>query len=122
MNSDLLHEIADRIEAEPEHYDQDYYSMATDCGTSYCVAGWAIVLAKPEMLVNGRIRFHFSASPHDIAAKLLGIDGDEAHRLFCGASGPLLGHTVPEALHKLAEMGEVSEGIWGWVDDDEPPS
>lgn len=67
----LFNQIADRIEADPESYDQDIWGytepqrsvdyedldyrkaeiLEQDCGTSHCIAGWAAVLSgyKPSI-------------------------------------------------------------------------
>ncbi len=110
INSDLLHRIADAIEANPERYEQAVY-------ITHFVAGWAMELEMPgelEKWYEGR-RFNANDDPWVIGAKLLGIEvlGEDARCLFGGGSQPLLGHTVPEALHKMAEMGEIDPTIWG---------
>lgn len=122
LNSDLLHRIADKIEAEPEHYRQSQWcsaifslgddGSATVCGTAYCVAGWAVALERPDLLkANGR----FDASDElieETAKELLGVNFPESYYLFGGAAGPKLGHTPAEALHKMAEMGEIDPDVW----------
>lgn len=44
VNSELLERIADHIEAEPEHFDMQFWEAEFGCGTVCCIAGWAVRL------------------------------------------------------------------------------
>jgi hypothetical protein len=84
LNRDLLRQIADRIEREPERFNlSSWISGAVDaaedlehaCGTTACVAGWANLLTgaltRDELADDAR------------AARVLGLTGEnEAGRLF----------------------------------------
>lgn len=124
MNSELLHQVADAIEANPARYDQKRWYHRTSCGTAYCVAGWVIALGAPQALTaTGHIRVHprfgdvegvdWVEDYVDTSNALLGITAEEAGELYWGGSAPRLGHTVPEALHKMAEMGRIDPDVWG---------
>lgn len=44
MNVELLQQVKQRILAEPEHFDMDYW-VAETCGTVCCIGGWAARLS-----------------------------------------------------------------------------
>lgn len=44
MNKELLLKVADAIEANPAHFDMDDFFQNTECGTTACIAGWALFL------------------------------------------------------------------------------
>jgi hypothetical protein len=46
-------EVIRGIKADPKSYDQGRYAKATECGTTYCVAGHAIVKSGFQFLVYG---------------------------------------------------------------------
>jgi hypothetical protein len=88
MNTDLLLEIAEAIEAQPDHFDMTEFlnwdptwaqphpprsreEFDRGCGTTACVAGWACVL-------NGI----FNGALWDTGRKLLDLTYAEASRLF----------------------------------------
>lgn len=89
-SKEILLEVADLIEANPDYYNQnDYVKMlknapATTCGTVCCVAGWI------DYAVNGpkihmehvkkfkRHQFHFGIA----ANKLLELESYETDSLF----------------------------------------
>lgn len=50
VNSELLNKIADQIEAHPESFNMGTWAQKdADCGTQYCIAGWAIVKGTPKL-------------------------------------------------------------------------
>lgn len=122
-NKELFYKIADKIEAEPERYDQDTWGAQTACGTAHCVAGWAANLegcratgglgAPSWGLVippNGEIQ-----SVRYFAMGALGLTEEEADNLFCATWVPRLGLSVPEALRLLGE-GVDLESVSDWDD------
>lgn len=44
-NVELLRRTLDYIKTHPNEWDQDRWVTKTDCGTSYCFAGWALALS-----------------------------------------------------------------------------
>ena len=89
MNSQRMAEIADYIEKNPDHYDQDHWgwrmpalfaylkdkeNIPNPCGAVACVAGWACVLYSDEDLTM--------SSQHNSAQGLLELTDDEADCLF----------------------------------------
>lgn len=101
MNSDMLRQVADAIEAEPRHFDIDYWFSSPDegqtgrisgiplilsCGTTMCIAGHAVHQAK---LKAKRAKRKFTSSETGIeptAANLLKLPEAEARRLFMPSS------------------------------------
>lgn len=43
-NAKLFRRIADEMELYPKSHVQNAWSVTADCGTTYCIAGWAIAL------------------------------------------------------------------------------
>lgn len=85
----LLERIADQIESEPQLWDQKHFTQWKDCGTSHCIAGWAMAFAPEvhsweEMLgfdydecefvfFNGFDHPHYEWSHKEVAEWLRGI-------------------------------------------------
>jgi len=77
--------IYDQVATYPEHHDQNAWvtdrgmweSYGVECGTTMCVAGWA------SWFTEG---FVMSQSAWTVGRKALGLDHDDAARLFYGAS------------------------------------
>lgn len=90
INTDLLLEIREQITSHPETHDQNQWGRRTACGTTHCIAGWAIVLsgatfdwtsvyntAGTSVTVNdGAYRIE------EYAACEMGLSEDEADDLF----------------------------------------
>lgn len=96
-NAELAYAVLDQIDAHPERWDQSWWLIATDCGTSGCFAGWTCMLAgdipdPPEPLslmpvgeVFNMVRLASGdgyAHASDRAAELLGLADDRADKLF----------------------------------------
>ena len=91
-NASLLEAVADRIESDPEHWDQAMFIMSTfDCGTSFCIAGWAGFLSgKYEDLES---QYLWTTVEY---RQLLGLTEAEAEFVFfCG-----MGHKLQPFAHK----------------------
>jgi hypothetical protein len=81
--------IYQHIKAHPEEWNQFYYGCRTDCGTAYCVAGWAAARAGYEMdwpddVYLKRIATHVTAGPlvDEVAQRILGLTDEQADDLF----------------------------------------
>jgi hypothetical protein len=88
-NTAELVAIYQHVKAHPEEWNQQNYGRREECGTAYCVAGWALVRAGADLdwdepnefgvqwlnLADGR-------SPHHYAAEILGLDRAQADDLF----------------------------------------
>lgn len=91
-NRELFEKVADRIEASPRLYNQDDWVVERECGTAYCIGGWAVKL-DPAFEIRWSVvyRTHvcrvsddeFVAFP-DAAAEALSITSREAEILFHG--------------------------------------
>jgi hypothetical protein len=114
-NVDLMLAVREQITSHPETHDQTMWGRKTECGTTYCIAGWAAVLSGAEPLWDididdteeaatalhaGRGDKPYQRSIRTIAEEALGISYQEAGRLFPGAL------SRAEALANLDELIE----------------
>ena len=86
-NEARLQEVYDNIKANPEKWDQSNYISKGSCGTTYCVAGWALLLAGTEVVDADGVEPHFDETLHHLgshyaAADLLGLSEYQAEDLF----------------------------------------
>jgi len=51
-NTDLLKRTLQHIETHPNEWDQERWVTKTDCGTSYCFAGWALMLSEVPIIAT----------------------------------------------------------------------
>lgn len=98
VNTKLFEQVMEQIESNPEHFEMqsffaaDTYKLCSReavmkdlisesrCGTTACIAGWAITLHhKNNLLSDG---FAICGPTEDAATGILGINYDEAQRLF----------------------------------------
>lgn len=97
MNTALMLEIADAIE-ETKQFDLDSFvggvgvnyedPFTPGCGTTMCVCGWANWLTRRKGAKSLRVE-QFEDEEH--AAKKLGLDHGQAHRLFYAGAGSVWG-------------------------------
>ena len=126
LNTDLIRKIADRIEHEPDRYNQRVFidpdeervrwerdgdsefevpTPAIDCGTAFCIAGWAMAesdylfdyTANEFMRPDGT---YVTSEIHE-GARLLGLHLDAAAILFDSDWRPL-NMTPADALREIA--------------------
>lgn len=50
MNVELLKAAVDRMRRDPASWDQDSFSLTTECGTTFCLAGHVLMAAGAEYL------------------------------------------------------------------------
>lgn len=94
-NVDLMLAIRQQITAHPESHEQRFWAQRTECGTTYCIAGWAVTLTGkamewrsrpgPSAEIEGAWRvsdLHGGRGISAVAADLLGLTGEEAESLF----------------------------------------
>jgi hypothetical protein len=92
-NVDLMLEVKHAIENDPSAHDQMYWVRSRTCGTTMCIAGWAVHLAgkhefKFDYSHDGSLTVDYVRTPEghslvpDVAADLLGLDEDESYRIF----------------------------------------
>lgn len=111
-NVDLMLAVREQITSHPETHKQEMWATRTECGTTYCIAGWAAALSGKEMFWEpGRdwpLEASYLAKPDGgqgvsvdrYARGVLGLDQDEADFLFSGA------RPESEALAYLDELIE----------------
>ncbi len=96
----LGQQIISVIEANPHLHDQQYYNHESHCGTTYCIAGWAIYLnakggeswqqAKRRLATELNVPIeadsdypeHEYIDPDLVAQKLLGMEAVNAFQVF----------------------------------------
>lgn len=128
-NTDLFNDIADKVENEPEAYDQSTWlePSKNECGSRGCIAGWAVALSGDAVhnsdgtlrggvksryidLADGRSQFIQEVIPFDIFAReSLGLSGDEANHLFAGTWKPKSWLGVPGALRALGRGASIED-------------
>lgn len=97
MNIELMTKVRDHVVAHPEQHNQGMWAEKTECGTTACAAGWTLLLGNPEVAREyaaeevftfaGVVRrFLGFASVVSAAGSLLGIDRNQAHKLFYAAT------------------------------------
>lgn len=105
INRELFGQIADQIEREPQFHNQDTWEGTNaHCGTTRCVAGWAIFLAE------GResLRYQMNAADGDVFEKamdLLGLDDQSASDLFYNFNN----YSALQMVRAYADGREVTE-------------
>lgn len=101
VNEALLRDVVAHIEADPASWDQEAYvsSPAPECGTTYCVAGWALKLSgrlrEPLFDPDGALNYDGIIDPADddgqeyglgpffhTAKEVLGLTSRQADLIF----------------------------------------
>lgn len=92
-NVDLMLQVREQALSDPESHHQmgwEYPNGRASCGSTRCIAGWAIFLATGKQLYSYRggyataPRYNFDADPLTLGAEALGLTMNEAKRLFLG--------------------------------------
>ena len=104
-NTDLMLRIREQITSEPKTHDQSAWAARTECGTTYCIAGWAVVLSGQELDWSHRgSSTAWTADDRHIswvARELLGLDDAAGDMLFhCNNDAAL------DRLDQLIEAGK----------------
>lgn len=88
-NFPLLWKVYDHIVAHPKEWSQDLYACRTSsspCGATFCFAGHAILMARPDVTLNEDEHFVDSLGmilcAEEEGAAVLGLTVDEADALF----------------------------------------
>lgn len=90
MYRDRMVEVLDKIKANPDTFDMRFWVRRAECGTTYCLAGHAAILAgwEPEHLANDEdgtdvcIRDGGWRYIPNVAAEFLGLSDEQAHAIF----------------------------------------
>ena len=92
MNAELALKVLNKIKANPQTWNQEFWATRSMCGTVYCFAGHVVLEVYPtatpclcedqirtgQFTVDGGRRMDYSEE----AAKLLGISDEDAAELF----------------------------------------
>lgn len=121
-NTDLLMQVREKIVNEPEKHHQGAWAVAQsdprkdgECGTAYCVAGWAAVLDGQQLdwdeAGDGTWDASYTTTGAMVgvyAQDVLGLTNDERRTLFRGHNerGEVL-----DMLDRLIEAGKNGERI-----------
>jgi hypothetical protein len=95
-NYPLLRKTLEHIEAHPEEHDQGTWGLETQCGTTMCFAGQAVVLdglspiwtnliqgpADERQMISVVMKDGTLHSVYDGAQRILGLSNGEAEALF----------------------------------------
>jgi hypothetical protein len=143
-NEALFEKVAAQIEEWPDDYDQATYGkirfqwveeategpvrfrtgngVVEECGTSACVAGWALLLSGWS-INREQSKAHFVRGDEWLetpevfgkAADLLGLEMHEAAALFDGNWMAGAASKVPDALRRIAKGEDPSEVHWRYT-------
>lgn len=84
MNKVLIQQVIEAIESDPEHFDMsDFFGYSGGCGTTACIAGWAIYLAhKDKQELPELTRPYYAGGTASEAIHLMEISPSTAGYLF----------------------------------------
>ena len=108
-NAELLEKVAARIEESPQFWNQDLFvDRHNECGTTYCIGGWAIKLHDGDEGLKAGVDYPARA------AELLGLTENEADVLFFGGFESPVGQAA-DGLRRLANGEPVRQAMGpGW--------
>lgn len=96
MNVELLRKVKEHILDEPQRLDMSMFGqrtegeMAPPCGTTACIAGWAVILSDPKLFTVDIEEFDDVLSDaYKTGRELLRITPGQARRLFFVGGWPL---------------------------------
>jgi hypothetical protein len=84
-NVDLMLAVREQITSHPERHKQAHWGLKDpQCGTTHCIAGWAIMLSQARIAwsPHGLLAHANGRDPGDCAAGLTGLSTAEADDLF----------------------------------------
>lgn len=110
-----LIDVLAHIAISPARYDQDYFVNDTDCGTSFCIAGWAVqrlsdtqitVANETTILRDVAIKLGLGGRNgwRSVGAKALDITRRQAYLLFSASN------TLPQIIGLIAAWFNLTPG------------
>jgi hypothetical protein len=109
MNKELMREVLAQVTSHPEEWSQSTWGKKTECGTTFCIAGWACILSgwKPAELASG---------PYPIGSgiDLVEKDGVTRHIEILGAELLELDSNQAEALFYETDNEDAWEMLKEW--------
>lgn len=110
-NLPLLRRVLRQIDSDPKHYNQKNWRSNTECGTAYCVGGWACVLSGETIEYSPDGVMSVNGDPlrpvGPVATELLGLKYDEMPALFFGNNTR---EDVERVAHQIA--ARAGEPLW----------
>lgn len=99
LNIELAEKVLKQVTEHPETHNQHEWGYRNSCGTSACLAGWAVYIAHPDAVVQWRTNPYDTSTDQvacsvvplgggqrfdiaTLAAEALGLDEDDADELF----------------------------------------
>lgn len=94
VNMELVEQVLQRIEDDPAHWDQGFFVGDSECGTTFCFAGFALLIAGrlenswPRMRIKAEFVDSFTCATHfeTPAKNLLGFTDEMADEIFYSGS------------------------------------
>lgn len=115
----LYDAVIEQIDREPESWHQGYWGKQTACGTSFCVAGWAVVLAYPDAVFEwtqtadeGDRRPVFQASEVTVNGELNTVSAVASRLLFSDVDDPDLAEEMFLAGNSRDNLDWYASLIW----------
>lgn len=116
INMPLIENALARIDADPNSWDQRTVAETTDCGTTFCLAGW--ILNESGYHFNGR---NFVSPDGEVlhgtsmatAANLTGLNENQELDLFINSIGIV---NTPDDLRSLVKEVVSGGDIYTWQD------
>lgn len=93
INVPLMRKTLEFITEHPDQHDQDHWGLRTECGTTACMAGWAVQLAGGELIFGTAGEAQKCLHPEDglrrteyAAQDLLNLTSHQANEMFWSAN------------------------------------
>lgn len=108
-NTDLMIQVRDHVIEHPETHVQNIWVSRNECGTTACIAGWAVQLSGVEADKHQLSEYGETSRTADgrsvnlLATELLGLTDIEASHLFIEST------TEDAALFRLEAMIEAGK-------------
>lgn len=110
-NAELAYRVLDHIDAHPEQWFQNDWAHKNECGTSYCFAGWAVLLAGRELIWDGL------SETYDEAAWVVDQRKDDGKQWIGDAAREVLGiddsYDLFRGLNSRKDLGRLVEEFFG---------
>lgn len=95
-----LEAVLGQIKAHPEQHNQKFWAKKTECGTSYCFAGWAVVL-------EGGYEIDLASRGPDGVKFAVTSSGRTRH--ICGIAKDILGLNMTDAMTLFHQANTVDD-------------
>lgn len=119
INADLFYQVLHQIMIDPKNWNQSYWGIVRECGTSYCIAGWTLVVSGNARRM--RWAYHDERDmPEDAVNEVEDLTADD--RTIEDVAGTLLGLSETQSAELFLEFvsaeGEQDiPALWEIVDE-----